>query len=106
VKLNAGASYRTPYRTDVSAWLNYQSATEWGLRTFDPETLDLVSVPAPLDPRLLLTTRIAFRPFPQEDLELAVTAWNVTQLFGDGFQEHPEGQPMVGRLFGSVAWRF
>jgi outer membrane cobalamin receptor len=106
VKLNAGGSYRTPYRTDVSLSLNWLSPQTWGLRTIDPETLAIVTIDAPVDARLLLSSRVAVRPFEGEDLELALTAWNLTQLFNDGFYEHPEGQPVVGRLFGSVGWRF
>ncbi|MEQ1503277.1 MAG: TonB-dependent receptor, partial [Myxococcota bacterium] len=106
LKVNAGASYRTPYRTDVSFDLSYLSAQEWGLRTYDPQTLALLVTQAHLDPRLLASARVAVRPFPDEDFELGVTAWNLTELFGDGFQEHPEGQYVTGRLYGSVGWRF
>lgn len=106
LELNVGASYRTAYRTDVSLWVNYLSAQDWGLRQFDPDTLAIVSVPAHLDPRVLATARVAVRPIPDQDFELAVTAWNFTELFGDGYREHPEGQPVVGRLYGTAAWRF
>ncbi|MEQ1568230.1 MAG: TonB-dependent receptor [Myxococcota bacterium] len=106
LRLNFGASYRTPYRVDVSGALNYLSPQTWGLRAFDPDTLALAVVPAPLDARVLVSARVAVRPFAEEDVEVALTGWNVTELFGEGFYEHPEGQPVVGRLFGSVGWRF
>jgi hypothetical protein len=106
VKINAGASYRTPYRTDVSMSLNYLSAQLWGIRAFDPQTLAIAVVDSELEARVLLSARLAVRPFVQEDFEVAINAWNFTELLADGFQEHPEGQPMTGRLYGSVAWRF
>ena len=105
-KVNAGASYRTPYRTDVSLSLNYLSAQDWGLREFDPDTLAITVVSSPLEARILASARIAVRPFVDADFELAVNAWNFTAFFSDGFREHPEGQPITGRLYGSVAWRF
>jgi iron complex outermembrane receptor protein len=106
VKVNAGASYRTPYRTDLSFAATYLSAQDWGLRTFDPDTLAIAVFPAPLDARLLASARVAVRPLPDEDLEIALNAWNIAGLMGRPFEEHPEGQPVSGRLYGTAAWRF
>jgi hypothetical protein len=46
------------------------------------------------------------RPLPDEDLEIALNAWNIAGLMGRPFEEHPEGQPVSGRLYGTAAWRF
>lgn len=105
-KVNAGASYRTPYRTDVSLSLNYLSAQDWPIRAFDAETLAFGVASSTLPARVLLSARVAVRPFVDDDFELAVNAWNFTELLSDGFREHPDGQPIAGRLYGSVGWRF
>jgi outer membrane cobalamin receptor len=106
VKLNVGGSYRTPYRVDLSAWVNWLSPQRWGLRTFDPDTLAIVAVPEALDARLLASARVAARPLPDQDLEVAFVAWNFTELIGERYREHPEGQPVQSRLYGTVTWRF
>lgn len=107
VKVNAGTSWRTPFRTDVTLMGHYVSAQTWRLRTFDPDTLQVVPVEAPIGSRLLLSTRLAFRPFQDEGLELAANAWNLLSLLsGDGMLEHPDGQPVPGRLTGSISYRF
>jgi outer membrane cobalamin receptor len=106
LKVNAGASYRTPYRTDLSFAVHYLSAQDWGLRTFDPDTLAIAVQPAPLEGRLLASARVAVRPFPEEDLEVALNVWNLAGLMGQPFEEHPEGQPVSGRIYGTAAWRF
>lgn len=106
VKVNLGGSYRTPYRVDLSGWVNWLSPQIWGLRTFDPETLALIAVPEALEARLLASVRIAARPLPDEDVELAFVAWNFTELMGERYREHPQGQPVQARLYGTVSWRF
>lgn len=103
--VNAGGSVRTPWRTDLTLEGHFLSAQDWRLRTFDPETLELVDIPAHLDPRVLVSGRVAVRPIPDEDLELALVAWN--PLAGSfPFREHPEGQLVGSRWIGQVAWRF
>jgi outer membrane receptor for ferrienterochelin and colicin len=107
LKLNGGLSWRTPWRTDLSLSGTYYSAQEWRLREFDPDTLALVAQPRPIDPRFLASARVAVRPLPSDDLEVALTVWNITELVGgDGFLEHPEGQPVIGRAHGSITYRF
>lgn len=106
LKLNGGASWRTPWRVDLSAEAHWLSAQNWRIRTFDEATLALVVDEQPIDPQFLLSARAAVRPLPDEDLEVALTAWNVTGLAGQPTVQHPEGQPVTGRLYGSVGWRF
>ncbi|MCB9686686.1 MAG: TonB-dependent receptor [Alphaproteobacteria bacterium] len=103
--LNAGGSVRTPWRTDLTLEGHYLTAQDWRLRTFDPETLQIVDIPAHLDARFLMSGRVAVRPIPDEDLEFAFVAWN--PLAGSfPFREHPEGQTLSSRWIGQVAWRF
>lgn len=112
LKINGGFSYRTPYRTDLSASVSYVSGQEWPLRTFNPENLQIATTPVAIPGRLLLSARVAVRPFADEDFEIAATAWNITELLDDlagqqsGFLEHPQGQPVGGRAFATLAYRF
>ncbi len=110
VKVNAGAQYRTPWFTDLSLSVSYYSRQTWPLRSFNA-TGQLVPQPEDIPARVLLTARVAVRPLPGDDrLEIAGTLWNATAFAGDtgawGFQEHPKGQLVGPRLFGTVAYRF
>ncbi len=105
VKLNSGVAWRSPYRTDLSLSTHYLSPQTWRLRGFDDQGATSIlerDVPS----RFFLNARVAVRPFADEQLELAVTGWNVLQLAGPGFVEHPEGQPVRGRAYGSATYRF
>jgi outer membrane receptor protein involved in Fe transport len=104
VKLNGGIVYRSPWRTDLSLIGNYSSAQEWRLREFD-ESGDLVVVPAEVDPRTILGARLATRPLVDEVLELSVTGWNLLAL-SNPVQEHPKGQRVGPRIFGSIRLDF
>jgi len=107
LKLNGGISYRTKQRTDLSLGFNYVSPQAWRPRELDPQTLTFQPVIRELDARFLLNARIAVRPFENEDLEIAATAWNALSIDADqGQLEHPEAQPLLGRLYGTVAYRF
>jgi iron complex outermembrane receptor protein len=139
-KVNAGVTWRTPWRTDLTGAIHYASPQVWRLREFDAVG-GIALNEAPLAARVLPEARVAVRPLPKDDLELAINAWNFTALLrddadlqaagaaladakaagaataipGDGeadyatvqtYQEHPKGQPLGGRLYGSVTWRF
>ncbi len=107
VKVNAGGSWRTTWRTDLTVMGHYLSAQTWRLRTFDPDTLQVEGVEDQLDTRVLLSTRLAVRPFADESFEIAGTAWNLGALLsGEGVQEHPDGQPVTSRLHASASYRF
>jgi hypothetical protein len=92
---NAGVTWRSPWRVDLSAAGHYRSETEWGLRDFDPATLGIVVTPESVAPRLLVSARLAARPFPEEDLEVGVVVWNPLAFAGDPYPEHPEGPAAV-----------
>ena len=106
VKANLGALVRTPWRVDLAAHVNYASAQTWPIREFDAAGAIVVEekdVPS----RTILVGRVDVRPFGDERLELALNAWNILALIsGDGFIEHPKGQQVSGRLYGSAVWRF
>jgi len=106
LKFNVGGTYRSPFRTDFSLWLNWISAETWPLRDIDPSTLSIVVTDAPLPARTLLEARVAARPFKNQPIELALTGWNLTELFGDGYREHPQGQLVPARVYGTASWQF
>jgi iron complex outermembrane recepter protein len=105
LQINAGGSYRTPFRTDLSLAAHYTGKQNWRLREFDASGTILI-VEREIPARVLMSARIGARPLPSEELEVALNLWNFTELFGDGYLEHPVGQPVTGRIFGSVAYRF
>lgn len=104
VKFNAGALYRAPFRMDFTLMGHFYSAQQWRLREFD-EVGRLTVLTEGIPARFLLSARIAGRPFATQDLELSLNVWNPLG-FGEGFQEHPKGQPVGGRIFGNVTYEF
>lgn len=103
VKFNVGATYRAPFRMDFSAIGHFYGPETWRLREFD-DTGGIDVVPRSIPSRFLLSVRIAGRPIPKSDLELGFTLWNPVG-FVTRFQEHPEGQPLGPRMFGTVSYR-
>lgn len=101
--INLGGSVRTPWRTDVSLWANWKAPQDWFIRDFGSDLTSIVSV-VRLDARLLASARVAVRPIG-EQLELSLDAWHLAALLGQPAKEHPSGQPIGGRLYGSVTWR-
>ncbi|MFT6144084.1 MAG: outer membrane cobalamin receptor [Myxococcota bacterium] len=104
-KTTAGASWRTPWRTDISADVQVYSDQTWRLRQFDDAGQINVS-PSPVGAHAILSARIAFRPLPDEKLELSVQGWNLGALASDGFREHPTGQRVRSRLTGALRYTF
>lgn len=105
VKVNGGAIYRTPWRIDVAAHVQYASDEVWALRDYAADgTLQTTDVP--VAGRTIVSARVAGRPFADDKLELAVAGWNLAALGTDGFREHPKGQLVRPRLWGEVTWRF
>jgi iron complex outermembrane recepter protein len=106
VKINGGAAWRTPWRIDASGHVHYVSAQVWRLREFAEDgalVVQEVDVPA----RTIGVARLAARPFADEKLEIAATAWNIgAMVTGEGFREHPKGQLVSSRLFGTATYRF
>jgi hypothetical protein len=106
LKVNAGVQYRTPYRVDISGSAHVSSAQTWTLREFDDAgNIALVdqSVPA----RAILVARAALRPFPDDELELAVSGWTLAGLAEAlRVREHPKGQPVGARAYFTLSYRF
>ncbi len=106
VKANAGVQYRSPWRVDLSAAGHFVSGQTWSLREFD-DAGDIQLVDQSIPARFLLSGRVAARPFPDDDLEIGVTGWNVLALTDDlRSREHPKGQRLGARVLGSIAYRF
>jgi iron complex outermembrane receptor protein len=107
VKANLGVAYRTPFRLDVSGDVHFVSAQTWRLRDFDASgnlAIEEATIPA----RTLLNLRMAARPLPDEQLELAVGIWNA---LGSGpidqrVREHPKGQPIRDVAYAEVTYAF
>ena len=99
-------------RSCCSASASFLSGQTWRLRTFNPDNLQIITVPFDVPARLILSARIGVRPLENEDFEIAATAWNITELLADlagrpsGFLEHPQGQPVGGRAFATLSYRF
>ncbi len=106
VKVNAGAMLRSPWRSDLSVHLHHVSSQTWQLREFDAAgQIELVGSEVPA--RTITSARVAVRPFADEALELALSGWNLAGLMGaEGFREHPKGQVVGYRAFGSATYRF
>ncbi len=106
VKVNMDVAYATPWRIDVSGGFHYLSDQVWRLREFDENgqvQIEAIGVPA----RTIPTARIAARPLQDDSLEIAATVWNPAGLKEEGrFREHPKGQLVGGRLYGSLTYRF
>ena len=106
VKANAGVAWRTPWRSDLSLQNHYASAQTWRIRDFN-DAGELIVTEEAIPARNILVARLAARPTPDEALELSVTAWNLGHLLGgEPFREHPTGQRVSSRLFGSATYRF
>jgi len=106
VRSNLGFAYRTPYRFDLSSSLGFASGQTWTLREFD-DAGQIVGNQYGVPPRALVSARAAYRPMNDENLEFAATLWNATALSESGrFREHPSGQLVGSRLFGSVSYKF
>ncbi|MDP2310509.1 MAG: TonB-dependent receptor [Pseudomonadota bacterium] len=110
VKVNGGVMYRSPWRVDLGAHVNYVSPQVWRLREFDAAGQVVprdVAVPA----RTIVTARVAVRPFADDKLEIAASGWNLGALAGTGslrntFREHPNGQLVGARYWGELTWRY
>ena len=106
VKVNAGAAWRTPWRVDISGQVHHLSPQTWRLRGFD-ETGALEVQEQAVPARTIAVARLAARPFADDALELSMTAWNIgAMIAGEGFREHPKGQLVNSRLFGTATYRF
>lgn len=104
-KVNVGAAWRAPVPVDLSLLVHYTSPQAWRLRELDA-TGTLQTNETPIDARWLISARVAARPIPDQDLELALTLWNPIGFTDTRFQEHPKGQPVGGRLYGTVSYDF
>lgn len=106
VKGNLGAMYRSPWRIDAALHVQGLSAQTWRLREYDDQG-QLVVAEASIPARAVLAGELAARPLADGALELSLSGWNLGALIqGTGFREHPKGQRVGARVFGSATWRF
>lgn len=105
LKLNGGVTYRTPYRTDLAIHAQYASSQTWRIRDFD-ENGQLAVSEAPIPARLVLNGQVAVRPFKDEKLSIGAGIWNAGALITGGVREHPKGQPVGSRAFGTLEYKF
>ena len=101
---NTTVQYRAPFRMDFSLGAHYVSKQDWRVPAFD-ETGAIETQIRPIPDRMLMSARIAGRPIEDPEIELAVTLWNPVGFAG-GFLEHPDGQRVGARLFGTVSVAF
>ncbi|HMV67509.1 MAG TPA: TonB-dependent receptor, partial [Myxococcota bacterium] len=104
-KVNLGGTWRAPVPLDVSFAVHYTSPQSWRLRAPDA-TGTIVVNESPIPARWLMSARVGGRPIPGQGLEVALTLWNPLGFTEDRFQEHPKGQPVGGRLYGTVSYDF
>ncbi len=105
-KFNLGSTYRTPWRVDVGAHLHYVSPQVWRLREFDAEG-QVINPEEAVQGRVIVAGRLGLRLLEDESLEVAATVWNPAGFVESGrFREHPKGQLVGGRAYGSATWRF
>ncbi len=104
--INAGVEYRAPFRMDFTVTGHYVSGQVWRTPSFDSRGAIAVEE-RPLPGRVLMVARVAGHPMRDPDLELALTLWNPLG-FSDklAFREHPDGQIVGPRLYGSVSVAF
>ena len=104
IRGNLGVLYRAPFRMDFTLTGHYVGREVWRTPEFDSVgqvSLNVREIPD----RFLLVARIAGRPVVKPELELAVTLWNPLG-FGEGFREHPDGQIVAPRVYGSASIAF
>lgn len=106
LKANFNIAYSTQYRVDISAGVHYLSPQTWRLRDFD-ESGAVTIIPESIDARTIPTARLAARPLADGSLEISATVWNPLGFSDSGrFREHPKGQLVSSRLYGSLTYRF
>jgi len=103
-KTNMGVAYRSNFRMDFSTDVGYASDQRWAISVADAQG-EFQTEYFDTDFRLQWNARIAARPFSEERLEVGVIGWNILG-FTRPVKEHGEGQPVSGRLLGSVSYTF
>ncbi|GAB4215761.1 MAG: hypothetical protein OHK0013_41610 [Sandaracinaceae bacterium] len=100
--INAGVQYRAPFGLHLAVDFSWQSAQTWVEQELDPATNQVVFTPFGLADYATLNARVGWSLF-DDHLDLAIVG---TNLVADGHREHPFGQPVDRRFFGSATVRF
>ena len=106
-KINAGVIYRSPWRVDAAMHATWIDKQVWPIRAFDDQG-QVVVTDTPLDGWVLLSNKLVLHVMKEQRLDLAVDAWNWLALLPavGPHREHPLGQPVDARVFGSLTTRF
>ena len=102
-KLNGGWMYRTPVRTDLTLMAHYVGPQVGNAHQISPT--GIVVTPVDIPARFLMSSRVAIRPTKDENLELAITGWNMT-AGKKGWIDHAKGQHLRARYHGTVRYTF
>ncbi|MCS6857754.1 MAG: TonB-dependent receptor [Sandaracinaceae bacterium] len=100
--INAGLQYRAPFGLQLAADFSWQSAQTWVEQELDPQTNQVIFTPFFLPDYATLNARAGWSLL-DDHLELALVGVN---LIADGHREHPFGQPIDRRFFGTATVRF
>jgi len=97
--VNGGFVYRTPVNLDLSADVSFVSATTWIEREPSPsDPTQIVNLQNPLkNPIVVINARVAYRLL-NDHITLAV----VGSQLGPDHQEHPFGNSINRRIFGTI----
>jgi iron complex outermembrane receptor protein len=105
-KFNVWAQLRTRYGLDFGAQANLVSSTRWREPSYDvnsPTGFSTTFYPIPWD--LVIIGRIGYRLL-EDKLELAVSGVNLADVGSERHREHPFGNRLEARVFGTVTARF
>lgn len=100
--VNAGVQYRAPFGLHLAVDFSWQSAQTWVEQELDANTNQVVFTSFGLPDYVTLNARVGWSLF-DDHLDLAIVG---TNLVADGHREHPFGQPIDRRFFGSATVRF
>lgn len=105
-KVNAGVAWRTPWTLDLGMQLNWVDAQVWPIRGFN-ESGEFISVDTDSPGRVLLSNKVVWHvPAGERRVDVSMNAWNwLADVQADTVQ-HPLGQPIGSRYFGSIQYRF
>ncbi len=98
VKVNAGFSYRSPVKLDLSADVSVVTATTWIEREPSPtDPTQVANLQNPLGAYAVINARVGYRFF-EDRLTVAV----VGSQLGPAHQEHPFGNLVSRRVFATL----
>lgn len=106
-RANGGVIYRSPWRTDLSMHAHWIDDQVWTIRSFDSSG-EVLLTESELPGWVLISNRIVIHPLGDDRWSLSLDAWNWPALLESvgPHREHPLGQQVGARVYGSVSTRF